>query len=207
MLESAKLQYVVVHLKGDVPTRGATIDDLAWSDYVRAITTRFADSMLKDTMGELTTLYQTRTLKYYCRSFDAFLSKATICEEYAVSIFLCSLIPTIWCLIKIFKPRSLRDAYSLAHAQELTNATMSSALGSRSPKQTFHGTSLSASHGAGPSTSSFPKVPINATKLPILPTLNRPTNTLSSTNRFSCFKNIIKQGDRCKESLRRSLLV
>lgn len=142
---------------------------------MRVITAWFVDSLLEDEMEDLTTLYQTGSLKNYCRSFDALLNKVTIWEEYDVSIFLCGLIPTIRCPIKLFTPQTLQDAYSLARAQEITNAAISSAMGSLSPRKTYHASTSSVSLILKVPT------PVNAAKLPILPTPSRPSATLSFT--------------------------
>lgn len=60
-------------------------------------------------------------LKDYCRQFDALLNKVTICKKYVMSIFLPWLKLELHCSVKMFKPRTLQNAYSLA---KLTNVAL-----------------------------------------------------------------------------------
>nr|GEY39590.1 hypothetical protein [Tanacetum cinerariifolium] len=59
--ETMKLRYAVIHLEGDMiqwhqafmKTSGATVEELSWTDYARAISTRFSNAMFKDPMEEI----------------------------------------------------------------------------------------------------------------------------------------------------------
>lgn len=129
--EQLKLRYAILHLEGDVlqwhrtymKTKGMSIDELTWKEFVMSISEKFATS-IEDAMEEMKALYQTGSFEDYFNSFDAWLSKVTFCEEYAISIFLGGLKPELKYPLKMFRPKTLLDAYSLARMQDNANATL-----------------------------------------------------------------------------------
>nr|GEW80832.1 Ty3/gypsy retrotransposon protein [Tanacetum cinerariifolium] len=78
-----KLRYAVIHLEGDaiqwhrafMKTRGATVAELTWENYVRAISSRFSNAMFEDPMEEIASLIQDDDLHEYNNAFDALLNK------------------------------------------------------------------------------------------------------------------------------------
>ncbi|GKC06479.1 retrotransposon protein, putative, ty1-copia subclass [Tanacetum coccineum] len=83
--ENMKLRYAVIHLEGDaiqwhrafMRTRGATVSEITWADYVRALSTRFSNAMFEDPLEELASLNQTDSLHDYNAKFDGLLNKVT----------------------------------------------------------------------------------------------------------------------------------
>lgn len=149
--EHLKLRTAVVNLEGPtlswhqgyMKIHDTTEDELPWKDYVRSITARFADSALFDPMEELKLLIQTGTLKTYCLAFDALLNKVSIPEKYAVSLFVGGLKPKLRCMVKMFNPKNLREAYALAKQQEVANSTLFNNLGGRRTSVTYGDSSRS----------------------------------------------------------------
>ncbi|KAD2394418.1 hypothetical protein E3N88_41395 [Mikania micrantha] len=103
---------------------GTDVEELPWNDYVRSISARFVSRLIEDVMGALKALNQTGTLDEYYDEFDLLLNKVSIPEEYAISLFLEGLKPEIRCHVKLFKPTTLRDSYSLARLQNQAIVTM-----------------------------------------------------------------------------------
>lgn len=173
--EHLKLRTAVVNLEGPalswhqgyMRVHDTTEDELPWKDYVRSITARFADSALFDPMEELKLLSQTGTLKAYCLAFDVLLNKVTISEKHAVSLFVGGLKQEIRCMVKMFNPRNLREAYAYAQQQEVANATLFGSILGRKSVIPYGETSRSGNMGA---TVGRISGPINATRLPLLPT-------------------------------------
>ncbi|XP_076907379.1 uncharacterized protein LOC143563805 [Bidens hawaiensis] len=145
--DNLKLRHAVIHLEGDaiqwhrsyMKTRNATVAELPWEEYVRAISSRFSDSMFEDPLEEIASLTHADSLLDYNNSFDALLNKVSISETQAVSG-----------PVKMFKPRTLHEAYGLARIQNNNN---------------LRGAII-------PTGDSQEKItpPINASKLPLLPT-------------------------------------
>ena len=171
--EEMKLRYAVIHLEGDaiqwhrafMRTRGATVSEISWDDYVRSIKTRFSNAMFEDPLEELASLNQTGTLHELNTAFDALLNKVTLTETQAVSLYLKALNPDIRGPVKMFKPKTLHEAYGLARIQSLNNDNLEGKL--KTGKVDTGGSKTNFNARITP--------PMNATKLPILPTPNRST--------------------------------
>ena len=104
-------------------TRGAAVAELSWEDYVRAISTWFSNAMFEDPMEEIGSLTQDDDLHDYNNAFYALLNKVTLSETQTVSLYLKGLKPEIRGLVKMFKPRTLHEAYGLAKIQNINNTT------------------------------------------------------------------------------------
>ncbi|XP_076921670.1 uncharacterized protein LOC143583178 [Bidens hawaiensis] len=125
--EEAKLRCAVFHLEGDeiqwnrafMRTRNATISDVWWEDYVLAITTRFSNAMFEDPLEKIASLNQTDSVLELNTAFDSLLNKVTLSETQAVSLYLKDLKLDIRGPVKMFKPRTLHEAYGLAKTQAL----------------------------------------------------------------------------------------
>ncbi|GKC75805.1 putative nucleotidyltransferase, ribonuclease H [Tanacetum coccineum] len=172
--ENMKLRYAVIHLEGDaiqwhrafMRTRGATVSEITWADYVRALSARFSNAMFEDPLEELASLNQTDSLHDYNAKFDGLLNKVTLSESQAVSLYLKGLKQEIRGPVKMFKPSTLREAYGLAKIQSMNNDHLEG-------------------KGGSYKYNSQPRItpPSNATKLPILPTPNSvATDTTKTTH-------------------------
>lgn len=124
--DNLKVRYAIVHLEdiallwhqSFVQSRGGSIEGMCWLDYKNAISARFGEIMGQDAMGALASLKQSGTIKEFCKEFDLALTKVTICDEYAVSLFLRALKPEIGYPLRLLRPKSLPEAYLLARIQE-----------------------------------------------------------------------------------------
>ena len=179
-----KLRCAAVHLEGDalqwhrafMKTRNATVAEIPWHDYVRSISARFSNAMFEDPLEELASLVQTDELQTYNNSFDALLNKVTLSETQAVSLYLKGLKLEIKGPVKMFKPQTLHEAYGLARIQAINNKSLMNKLkGAEDGSQQV----MSGNEHA--------KItpPVNASKLPLLPTpttepLASKSGTLSS---------------------------
>nr|GEV33763.1 reverse transcriptase [Tanacetum cinerariifolium] len=73
-------------------------------------------------MAELKNLGYKTTMKQYQSDFEALLNQVNIIEAQAISIYIAGLPATIEINVRMFKPRSLGDAFSLSSLQETTLA-------------------------------------------------------------------------------------
>ncbi|XP_022026308.1 uncharacterized protein LOC110927012 [Helianthus annuus] len=130
--ERYKVRYAAVHLEGRalqwhqgfMKSTRKQICDVTWDEYTRNASTRFAATLIEDALGALKVLTQTGDLDEYCDKFDLLLNKVTLPDEYTISLFIEGLKPEIKCHVKMFKPKTLRETYSLARLQEQTNKTL-----------------------------------------------------------------------------------
>nr|GFC01169.1 hypothetical protein [Tanacetum cinerariifolium] len=56
-------------------TRGTTVAELTWENYVRVISGPFSNAMFEDPMEEIASLIQDDDLHEYNNAFDALLNK------------------------------------------------------------------------------------------------------------------------------------
>ncbi|KAD1274138.1 hypothetical protein E3N88_43077 [Mikania micrantha] len=130
--ERLKVRYAAVHLEGRalqwhqsrVKFLGISLSEMNWNDYVRSIEARFAGMLIEDAMSDLKALTQYGEfdlLEDYCDKFDLLLNKVNICQEYAISLFLEGLKPEIGSHVRMFRPTTLKDAYSLSRMQNHAN--------------------------------------------------------------------------------------
>ncbi|KAJ0628009.1 putative nucleotidyltransferase, Ribonuclease H [Helianthus annuus] len=174
--DDAKLRCAAVHLEGDalqwhrayMKTRNATVAEVPWPEYVRSISARFSDALFEDPLEEMASLQQTGTLQELNNAFDALLNKVSLSEPQAVSLYIKALKPDIKGPVKMFKPRTLHEAYGLAKTQALNNDTL---------EEKFANGKWSMGSQKANNTKITP--PSNAAKLPLLPTPNRPVTTAS----------------------------
>ncbi|XP_076925344.1 uncharacterized protein LOC143588128 [Bidens hawaiensis] len=132
--ENIRLKNAVIHLEGDaiqwhtafmkIRESSGIRTNISWRDYVLAITTRFSNAMFEDTMEELASLNQGDDLQVYNSAFDRLLNKVTISESQAISLYVKGLKPEIKGPIKMFKPRTLHEAYGLARIQNINNMNL-----------------------------------------------------------------------------------
>ena len=130
--DDVKLRCAVVHLEGEalqwhrayMKIRAATISEIPWNDYVKSISARFSNAMFEDPLEELASLNQTGTLHELNTAFDSLLNKVNLTETQAISLYLKALKPDIRGPVKMFKPRTLHEAYGLAKTQALNNENL-----------------------------------------------------------------------------------
>ncbi|KAF2285052.1 hypothetical protein GH714_037773 [Hevea brasiliensis] len=72
----------------------------------------------EDPLEDLKNLKQEFTLQDYWNSFNQLYSKARIQEEKVLNFFLSGLVDELQLAVRMFKPRTLSEAYSLARLQE-----------------------------------------------------------------------------------------
>ncbi|GJW85685.1 retrovirus-related pol polyprotein from transposon TNT 1-94 [Tanacetum coccineum] len=110
---------VVTHLKF-IKTHGEAV---AWDVYEAAILQVFR-AINEDPMAELKNLQYETTVKEYQSQFEKLMNQVDITESRAISIFINGLPASIELNVRMFKPRSLTDAFSLAGLQEATLAAL-----------------------------------------------------------------------------------
>ncbi|XP_076947035.1 uncharacterized protein LOC143618840 [Bidens hawaiensis] len=170
--DETKLRCAVIHLEGDalqwhrafLKTWNATVSEVPWDDYVRSISSRFSSALFEDPLEEIASLNQTGSLQDLNTAFDSLLNKVTLSETQAVSLYLKALKPEIKGPVKMFKPRTLHEAYRLAKTQALNNENLEEQL--NKGKWNAGNTKINNNSRNTP--------PTNATKLPLLPTPNQP---------------------------------
>ena len=89
-----------------------------WEEYKEAIRSRFGILAYHDPMAEMKKLKQTGTLQEYLMAFDALMDKAQLSEEQALSCFLAGLKHELEMVVRMFNPKKLQEAYSLAKLQD-----------------------------------------------------------------------------------------
>ncbi|KAG8386825.1 hypothetical protein BUALT_Bualt03G0189200 [Buddleja alternifolia] len=101
--------YVKAHLTRELP---------GWEEYIKALHDRFGSVTFQDPMSELMNLRQVSSVKDYLDKFHELLNNVDLSEAYAVSCFLARLKNEIVVQVRMFKPKSLQEAVSLAKLQE-----------------------------------------------------------------------------------------
>ncbi|XP_076942382.1 uncharacterized protein LOC143612235 [Bidens hawaiensis] len=131
----------------------------SWFD---AITNRFSPDMFEDAMEEIASIAHTDELNECCNKFNRLLNKVSITESQAASLFLKGLKEEVKGPVKLFKPRTLHEAYRLARTQNVNNARLRLTQSSYNSKgSTFYSRSYNEPAKVLP--------PTNAHKLPLLP--------------------------------------
>ncbi|GJZ62090.1 gypsy/ty3 retroelement polyprotein [Tanacetum coccineum] len=124
--EANKIKLVSIHLYDRaltwhmqfIKTHGKAV---TWVEYEEAVLKRFGDAN-EDPMAELKNLRYKTTIKQYQSEFEALLNQVNITKAQAISMYIAGLPATIEMDVRMFKPRSLEDAFSLSSLQETTLA-------------------------------------------------------------------------------------
>lgn len=74
---------------------------------------RFGKHAFDDHLAELKNLKQTDSLQEYLNAFDKLYPKISVTEEQSLSFFLSNLNDELQMPIRMFKPRTLAEAYNL----------------------------------------------------------------------------------------------
>ncbi|XP_042027275.1 uncharacterized protein LOC121774473 [Salvia splendens] len=88
--------------------------------YVSALGARFGAQAYKDPLADLRNLRQSGSLQEYMEAFDELYPRTGIREDQALSFFLSGLVDELQMPVRMFKPKRLAEAFSLAKLQELT---------------------------------------------------------------------------------------
>ncbi|XP_042051538.1 uncharacterized protein LOC121796828 [Salvia splendens] len=125
--EEEKVRVAAIHLEGKALQwhRGfeSLHGDMAyadWSCYSSSLAARFGAHAYEDPLADLRNLKQKGTLQDYMDTFDELYPRAGIREDQALSFFLSGLIDELQMPVRMFRPKALSEAYSLAKLQELT---------------------------------------------------------------------------------------
>ncbi|GJR37171.1 gypsy/ty3 retroelement polyprotein [Tanacetum coccineum] len=86
---------------------------VTWAEYEEAVLKIFGDAN-EDPMAELKNLRCKTTMKQYQSDFKALLNQVNITEAQAINMYIVGLPATIKINVRMFKPRSLKDAFSLS---------------------------------------------------------------------------------------------
>ncbi|KAD4177974.1 hypothetical protein E3N88_26565 [Mikania micrantha] len=130
--DCSKVHYAVINLEGPalewhqgyVMSQNRNVEDISWDEYSRSAITRFSERLAEDPMEELKNLHQTGSLSDYTKEFDTLLNRVKLSDEYAASLYVGGLKPEICCLVKIFKPKTMRDAIAMAKQQSVVYSTL-----------------------------------------------------------------------------------
>ena len=121
--EQSKIGVVALHLEGGALYWHRNFIKLrermpSWGEYVQALRRRFGPLAYEDPMAEVKKLKQMGSLEEYVKAFEMLMDKAQLNENQAVSCFLAGLRHEVEMMVRMFNPRTLQDAYSLAKLQE-----------------------------------------------------------------------------------------
>ena len=84
-----------------------------------ALSARYGQHAYDDSLVNLRNLRQTVSLQSYMEEFDELYPRAEVKESHTLSFFLSSLMNELQIPVKMFKPKTLVDASSLAHFKEI----------------------------------------------------------------------------------------
>ncbi|PWA99579.1 hypothetical protein CTI12_AA005680 [Artemisia annua] len=120
--EEDKVKIATIHLydkalawhKQFVKVQGETVN---WELYETEIHRRFG-ACFEDPMEDIKNLRQEGTWPEYQFKFEALMSRVELNEQHAISFFVGGLQQEIGLVVKMFRPKTLYDAYHLARMQE-----------------------------------------------------------------------------------------
>lgn len=123
--EDTKLPLAILHLEGKalqwhqgyMQNRNQVVPN--WKQYVSDISSRFG-APYDDPMAELMELKQTGTVTEVHEQFDSILSRLQLPPQYALSCFMTALNEDISNMVRMFKPSTIQEAFSLAKIHEST---------------------------------------------------------------------------------------
>ena len=134
--DNAKVRAVMMHLEGRalqwhqyyVRSRGSSVG-LEWAPYLEEMRRRFGDTEFSDPMSDIVTLKQYGSVDNYYDEFLSLLNSLQLSSDYGLSIFISNLKPDISKTVRLFFPKTLSHAFSLAKQIESLNYA--------SPRKTF----------------------------------------------------------------------
>ncbi|GJY33253.1 hypothetical protein Tco_0417722 [Tanacetum coccineum] len=137
--------------------------NVGWEVYKQAILAWFGN-VYDDPMFELKNFKYETTAREYEDAFDSLLSRVEVSDEHAVSLLMGGLLTEIEMRVRMFKPKTLADAYCLTNLPEATLNDVK--------KKSRRAFVPSSSRYSNASTSTFNK--------PLLTTPNAPISTVSA---------------------------
>nr|GEV76766.1 hypothetical protein [Tanacetum cinerariifolium] len=122
--EEEKVKIIYVHLfdkallwhRKLIKTKG---ENISWTDYKDAIALRVG-SVYDDPMALLKNAKYDKSAKEYHDTLDTLLSRVEVSEEHALSLYLGGLPTELEMSVRMFRPKTLSDAYCLTTLQEAT---------------------------------------------------------------------------------------
>ncbi|KAK8947110.1 hypothetical protein KSP39_PZI006748 [Platanthera zijinensis] len=123
--EDAKVRMASVHLEGKAlywhqayMKARLTRQWPNWEEYSQALHGRFGSALFGDPMSELKNLRQRTTVQNYLDEFELLLHRVSVSEDNAISLCLGGLREDIQYGVRMFRPKSLQETFSLARLQE-----------------------------------------------------------------------------------------
>lgn len=110
--------------QGYMKYRNGGAGSMEWPEYLNAISAGFSNEASEDPMADMKNLWQTGSARGYMDEFDCLWGKLDITEQQAISFFLGGLRAEIQYPVRMFKPKVVLDAFSLAKLQEAANMAM-----------------------------------------------------------------------------------
>ena len=94
------------------------LSQVNWNSYVDEMQIRFSESEYSDHMFELVSLKHVTTVDEYYEEFESMLNLLQLSDEYALGIFISNLKPEISKPVRLFHPKTLNHALTLAKQLE-----------------------------------------------------------------------------------------
>ncbi|GJU60039.1 reverse transcriptase [Tanacetum coccineum] len=94
-------------------------ENVTWTEYKDAITLRFG-SVYDDPMNSFKNAKYDKSAKEYQDTFDNLLSRVEVSEEHVISLYLGGLPNELEMSVRMFRLKTLSDAYCLTTLQEAT---------------------------------------------------------------------------------------
>ena len=119
--ESDKLRTVMMHLDGKalqwhqryMKNYGA-LSEMNWDHYITEMRIRFSENEFSNPMLELVSLKQSSTVEEFYEDFESLLNLLQLPDDYALSVFIGNLKPDISKSLRLFHPKTLTYALTLA---------------------------------------------------------------------------------------------
>ena len=115
-LESRALQWHQYYAKAN-----GGLAAFEWPTYIDEMRKRFGDTKFSDPMSDIVVLKQQGSVEEYYEAFLTLLNSLQLPPAYALSIFISNLKPEISNTVRLFFPKSLSHALTLAKQLELLN--------------------------------------------------------------------------------------
>ena len=89
-----------------------------WQLYTKEMRSRFSDGEYADLMSDLVSLKQVNTVEEYYEEFESLLNLLQLADDYALSVFISNLKSDLSKSVRLFYPKTLNHALSLAKQME-----------------------------------------------------------------------------------------
>ena len=94
---------------------------MQWLPYIEEMRKRFGDMEFANPMSNIVTLKQSRSVENYYEEFLTLLNSLQLSPAYALRIFIINLHPNLSKTVRLFFPKTLSNAFSLAKQLESLN--------------------------------------------------------------------------------------